>query len=102
MIRHSVVAVTATAAKLSDVIGEDMQVYFLSIQPAAANTGVVKLGGKGITSSVFGWRLEIPVSSIPSAPWFLDDIRAPALALSDVYIIGTAADNVTVAWIPRI
>lgn len=102
MVKHKVVAVTATAKSLASSIGEDGPVYFLSIQPAAANAAVVYLGGLGVTTSAFGWRLEIPVSSIPSAPWFIDALQAPALSLGDVYVVGTANDNVTVAWIPRV
>lgn len=45
---------------------------FVSFQADAANTGILYFGGNnqgsGTASTAFGFRIEIPVTSIPSAP----------------------------------
>jgi hypothetical protein len=45
--------------------------------------------------------MEIPVTSIPSAPMIITDaIAAPGLLVGDLYVVGTANDIVRVCWVP--
>jgi hypothetical protein len=104
MVKHGIVTVTTSAQSLSSGLGASVdtlpRVGFLSLQPGAANSGVVYVGGPGVSTTVYGFRLEIPVSSIPCAPWFREAIGGAFMSLSDVYVVGTASDKVSVMWIP--
>jgi hypothetical protein len=102
MVRHKVVAITAAAKSLASSLGEDGYVAYLSLQPVAANANPFFIGGPGVTTTDYGVRMEIPVTNIPSAAWPLDDLMGPLCKLSDVYIVGTATNNVSVFWVPLV
>lgn len=107
MVRHSVVNVTAVAQNLATalaLVGSDSRCCFLSIQVLGGNAGIVYLGGAGDTltaATAYGWRLEIPVSTVPSAPFFRESKTiAGVLDLADYQFIGTASDKISVQWEP--
>jgi hypothetical protein len=104
MIRHGIATAATTAQSLATALGlaENQAVRYLSVQPLAANTAVLEFGGQGVTTSVFGFRLEIPVTNIPSAPMIITDaIAAPGLKVGDLYFIGANTnDKIAVMWIP--
>jgi hypothetical protein len=102
MIRHGVATLTTSAQKLSTALGlaSDVPVRKITVQPGSANSGVVYIGGPGVTTSVFGFRLEAPVATIPSAPFVFEDASSPALSLGDFYLVGTSNDTVTVLYVP--
>ncbi len=73
-------------------------ITWLSIQPLSANAGVVYVGfaGNVLTSTSFAFRLEVPVSTIPSAPFIIEGIP---LSLDKVFVYGTQDDKVAVGYI---
>lgn len=105
MIRHGVVTVTAAAQSLATALGlgnsENANVKYLSVQPFAANTGRLFFGGPAVSATVFGFAMEIPVSSIPSAPYIVTDAQESAgIKVGDLHVIGTANDKIAVMWVP--
>lgn len=106
---HCVLTLSGAAQNLGTLVAAagisvpaNCTVLNLQIQPLAANTGVVYLGGVGsaaISSTNYGVRLEIPASSIPQAPYMVPggDRSGPAITLEDVSIISAvASDKVSV------
>lgn len=73
-------------------------ITWLSIQAAAANAAVVYVGFNAdvLSSSNYAFRLEIPVDSIPSAPFI---IEGQILSLDKVYIMGAQNEDVCVGYI---
>lgn len=70
------------------------------IQPLAANTGViyVSIGDPNVSSTDYSFRLEIPVSNIPQAPFVLE--LAGQIKPSEIYLRATVnADKVSVGLI---
>jgi hypothetical protein len=103
MIRHGKITVTTSAQSLSNTtnLGANRPVRFLSVQPGSANSGRLFFGGPGVTTTDFGFAMEIPVTSIPSAPMIITDaIAAPGLLVGDLYVVGTNNDIVRVCWVP--
>lgn len=87
------------------VVGGAYDVPFrtLSLQPDAANAGVIYVAGagsgmnagsgSGVSSSKYGFRLEVPVSSIPAPPYILGEYPSGPIKLSDIWVIGTNGDK---------
>lgn len=71
------------------------QVLRIEIQPLATNTGIILIGGQEtLTTSNYGVRLEIPVTSIPQAPYMITGDRSgPAPFLDDYYLKGTVNND---------
>lgn len=101
MTNHFVVTLTTTAPiRLSSVVtgvGATDLIKFISFQAVASNAGVIYIGGSNrtLTSSDYGWRIEIPVSSIPYAPTVIE-LTPPAVCLADFYILGTINDKLAI------
>lgn len=106
---HAVVTLTGTTNSLNlgtliDALGvesADATCIILDLQPLGANAGIVYIGGRragSVTTSNYGARLEIPVTTIPQAPyrWF-GDFRGPGM-FSDVLLTGTNNDKVSVFY----
>ena len=101
---HGVVTLTGTSNVLNlgtllqaaGVQLANTQVAFMELQPFGANSGIVYIGASVTMSTTnYGTRLEIPVSTVPQAPYRLPDTMLPC-ALEDVYLIGTNTDKVSV------
>lgn len=108
-LNHCVVTLTGTTNVLNLgtlvaailPIAPSTTVLNLQIQPLGANAGIVYVGGRDtLTTTNYGMRLEIPVSTIPQAPYMVPggDRSGPAINLDDVYLIGTNNDKVSVFW----
>lgn len=100
MVNHFVVTLTGSAQKLgaglSGACAHD-PLKFLSIQAFANNTHVVYVGGNQTTvsSSSYGFRIEVPVTSIPYAPTVIE-LPAAAVSLDDIWVIGTADEKISI------
>ncbi len=72
-------------------------IRWLSLQPLAANAAVIYVGFSAATSSSnYAFRLEAPVSTIPPAPFIIENVM---LSLDKVYIVGTQDEDVAVGYI---
>lgn len=106
MTRHKVVAVTASAQTLAAAIGivsgsQETRCAFFSLQALGGNAGIVYVGGAGNTLSTaqYGHRIEIPVSTVPSAPWFRENKSFQGfMDLADWQFLGTVNDSLAVMW----
>lgn len=70
---------------------------FCSIQARASNAAVVYVGGKlrTLTSSDYGYRIEIPVTSIPYAPTVIE-LGPGIVTLGDIQVLGTTNDFIQI------
>lgn len=107
MVRHKVVDVTEAVQNLATALalsGAGTHCSFFSLQALGANGSVVWLGGATDTldpsTNNYGIRLEIPVSTVPSAPFFRESRSISGyLDLADWQFQGTGiADKVSVMW----
>lgn len=99
---HFVLTLDATVQRLSSVFeaGDSNgtgTITWLSVQPLAANSGVVYGGffGCGLSSTNYGWRLEAPVSTIPPAPFI---IEGQITSLDKIVVKGTDTDKIAVSY----
>lgn len=91
-ITHAVMTLDGTAQALSAGIPAGGSIRSLSLQPGAANTNAVFVGGPGVSATVYGVRLPVPVTSIPPAPFLLEDLEGK-MSLEEVYVIGTNGEK---------
>ncbi len=91
----------ATIQRLSDVlpVNEGDLLKSISLQAQADNSAVIFVGsfesqglsGRTLSSTDYGWRIEIPVTSIPTAPDIIE-ISNSTVCLADLAVLGTASD----------
>jgi hypothetical protein len=95
---HGVLTLNGSAQSLLGVIPNIGSIKFLSLHAAGANSGLIYVGGAGTddpTSSDYGFRIEIPVSSVPAAPNILE-FPIGSVSLADIKVIGTNNDKLHV------
>lgn len=92
---------TGSAQPLSDLLpnldpNTNKYLRLVWLQPDAANANPIYVGSDaGLTSSLYGLRLEAPVSTIPPAPFSLGELLDPTgVRLSDLYVLGTTGEKV--------
>lgn len=102
MVNHFTVTIAATGtpqrlgSTLSAAVGTpgagDM-LRFLSIQAGGANAGIGYIGGnqRTVSSSDYGFRIEIPTATIPDAPTQIE--LGPSCSINDFFIVGTIGDT---------
>lgn len=101
MIRHYVLTLTGSAQRLSSVLADmrdDLPVRAITLQPDGGNANPIYVGGYetgALSSSNYGFRLEIGAAGVPPAPFVLDPANAP-MKLSDWYVLGTNTQKLTV------
>jgi hypothetical protein len=73
-------------------------IRWLSLQPLSANAAVVYVGfaGNVLSSSNYAFRLEIPVSTIPSAPFIIEGLM---VSLNQIQVLGTTNEDLAVGYI---
>lgn len=103
--RHQVVTLTGSAQNLATALtltAPNTHCSSFSLQALGGNVGIVYVGGAGDTltaATAYGFRIEIPVSTVPSAPWFRESRSVIGyLDLSDWQCIGTNGDKLAVQW----
>jgi len=102
-VRHYTITLDGTVQNLKDEapgrIGDDY-IKALTFQAASGNTGIVGVGSAedvpSLTDNIF--RIEIPASTIPQAPFFLE-FSQNTINLVDWALIGTSADEVKIGVI---
>lgn len=96
--RHVNLTLDASQQSLSASLSPlaPMNVHFLSIQADAGNAGVVYVGSvaQTVSSSDYGFRIEIPVSSIPAAPSIVELGGGAAIDLTQIKVKGTNNDKI--------
>ena len=107
MFNHAQLDVTASAQSIlaalgitADGLGHGTQVEWISLQPHPSNAAAVFLGGSTVTTSSYGIRLEIPVTSVPQAPLVFDGLSSGRglIGLGSLYFVGTASDKLNVVY----
>lgn len=97
MVAHYSLTLTGSVQRLSSVIPTGTAVpvaHFVSLQAAGANTGLIYVGGfpQLLSSTAYGFRIEIPASTIPSAPSIIELGGGAAINLADLQVLGTNND----------
>ena len=98
-IRDYTLAIDGTVQRLSDVLpaNEGDLLKYIALSAEASNAAVIfvgstERGSEGTLSSTkYGWRIEIPVTSIPSAPDIID-LANSTFSLAEFSVIGTNND----------
>ena len=78
----------------------DIPIRALIIQPLEGNTGKVFIstGDPNMSTTDYSFRLEIPVSSVPEAPFVLELMGQ--IKPSEMFLLGSVpGDKVSVGWI---
>lgn len=75
-------------------------IVWLSIQAFGTNAALAYVGGAGVSAANYGFRIEIPVSTVPSAPCIVELPQGP-MDLDGFYVIGTNTEKLSVAWVDK-
>lgn len=106
MIRHYVLTLDGTAQRLSSVLAggagaaNDLPIRAITLQPLGTNANPIYCGGHesgAVTSSSYGWRLEAAAAGVPPAPFILGEFSNAPMKLSDLQVIGTNTEKLTIA-----
>lgn len=101
---HFVISLTtSTPVKLSSAILEDpvaatQPITWLSIQALGANAALAYVGFAGdiLSTTNYMARIEIPASTIPSAPLI---IETQITSLEQIQVLGTTNDKLAIGYI---
>jgi hypothetical protein len=93
-LRTFTITFTGSAQQLSSLLTteQDVPVYAMDIQAEPGNANACYVGDSTVSTSN-GIRIPVPVTSVPEAPYRIGDFGSPQLLLSDVYMIGNAAQG---------
>ncbi len=109
MVAHYTLTLSGAAQSLASVVaaGESIgNIKQLILHADGANSALIYVGGMGgpgvtmgaVTSSSYGFRIEIPVTTIPAAPTILESINT---SLGDWRVIGTLNDKLHITVITQ-
>jgi hypothetical protein len=104
MVTHFVLTLNGSAQVLSTVTSVKTGLLKqLILHTDAGNTHVIYVGGTGlsaaqaaVSSTDYGFRIEIPVSTVPPAPTILEAINT---SLADWQVIGTNGEKLHITCI---
>lgn len=93
---HYTLTLSGAVQRLSSVLQAGVPVTparFLSLQADPGNTHVVYVGGYPhlLSSTAYGWRIEVPATSIPPAPSIIE-LGASIVDLDDLQVLGTVSE----------
>ena len=102
MVNHFTITIAATGTPqrlstgLSAVVGTPRSgdlLRWLSVQAGGANAGIGYVGGnqRTVSTSDYGYRIEIPTTTIPDAPTVIE--CASLGSIDDFFIVGTINDT---------
>ena len=96
MIKHYNLTMDGTIQPLSDVlpVNEGDTLKYVALQAHGGNSNIIYVGSTEtgtLTSSDYGWRIEVPVTSIPSAPDIIE-LSQNGFSLNELSVLGTASD----------
>lgn len=108
-VAHYTLTMTGSAQRLNTALdssyqgphaNQDQPVRAITLQPHATAAGVIYVGGANatVTNTNYAFRLEIPVTSIPPAPFVLE-LSGSKIWPSDFYVLGTSGDELQVGLI---
>lgn len=90
-----------TIQRLSDVLpdGEGDLLKYIALSTQGDGSNLIFVGsreseqtsGRTLSSSDYGWRIEVPVSNIPTAPDIVE-IANSTYSLAEFVVLGTASD----------
>lgn len=96
MIYHATLDLDGTAQSLASAFDGNLgTIKFLAMQADGSNTGIIYIGGSqstAPTSSSYGFRIEIPTTSIPAAPSIFE-FPTGSISLADFNVLGTDSDK---------
>ena len=103
--RHYTLTLNGSAQRLSSVLPDttpggpdDLSSAVIVLQPDGANANPVFVGGPGVTTSDFGFRMEPGAAGAPPAPYtFTPEHRT--MKLSSLYVIGTSTQKLHILQI---
>ena len=95
-VRDYSLTLDGTVQNLSDVlpVNEGDLLKYIAISAHSTNANVVFVGSTergtegALSASKYGWRIEIPVTSIPSAPDIIE-LSQNGLSLAEISVLGT-------------
>lgn len=72
----------------------------LILQPAGENDNPIYVGGPGVSSSAYAFRLEAgDASNIPPAPFMLGEAVAGVVALQEFWVLGTQNEVLHIGYL---
>ena len=94
-VRDYSLTLDGTVQNLSDVlpVNEGDLLKYVALSVHASNSNIIFVGSTdrgdegALSSTKYGWRIEIPVSSIPSAPDIIE--LGPSFSLAHLSVLGT-------------
>lgn len=98
MVRHITITITGAAQRLNTGLTGIMKCKVISMHADGANSGIIYVGGisadhpGAVTSSDYGFRIEIPVTAVPPAPSIFE-ASSGLLDLGEIQVIGTLNDT---------
>jgi len=101
MVRHYNLTMDGTIQRLSDVlpVNEGDLLKYIALSAETGNANLIFIGsfesqalaGRTLSSTDYGWRQEIPVTGIPTAPDIIE-IANSTYSLAEFVVLGTAPD----------
>ena len=78
-------------------LGLRNKLRYCSIQAHVDNAAVIYVGGslRTLSSTDYGYRIEIPVTTIPYAPTVIE-LGPGVVTLGDLQVLGTTGDNIQI------
>ena len=109
MVAHYTLTLTGSAQTLTAALASGTSIgniKQLILHADPANTHVVYVGGNGgpgvtmaaVDSSTYGFRIEVPVSTVPPAPTILEAINT---SLGDWQVLGTNTEKLHITVITQ-
>lgn len=97
-VNHYTVTISVTTSfQLSSVVTVGDPIKFIALQADAGNAGAIFVGGTAgtLSSSDYGIRIPVPVTSVPAAPIQIGP-HPGLLSAGEIYIVGTTTDKLHV------
>lgn len=98
-IRHATLTLTGAAQRLISAFpdvtpggADDLSAIVLVLQPDGANAAAVFIGGEGVTTTDYGFRLAAAAAGVPPAP-FVGEFAGARTKLSRWYAIGANGEK---------
>lgn len=96
-LRHATLTLNGIVQTLNAALSGGSALKYLALQAGPSNSGIIVVGttanGETLSSSDYGWRIEIPTTSIPDAPTIIE-LSMGEFSPADVAVLGTADDVV--------
>lgn len=103
---HFTLTLNGNVQKLSSALPPNLvgkSFYVAWLQPDGGNTNVIYVGGTNVdvAAANYGFRLEAPIATIPSAPWNVGEMAYGKLFLNDMAVKGTNGEKLHLFVVPN-